>query len=57
MQNAAIISRIWQSGTLEGRVHRHSVPLRNEELGEARRGTQVAPALGSVSVSDWCLFS
>lgn len=34
MQNAAVISRIWQCDTQEGQVHGHGVPLRSKELGK-----------------------
>lgn len=57
VRNAAIISRIWQYGVLGGQVHGQSVLPRNKGPGKPGGGTQVAPALGSLSVSDWCLFS
>lgn len=38
MQNAAIISSVWQDDPLEGQVRGHSVSLGNRELGKANGG-------------------
>lgn len=52
VQNAAIISSVWQDGSLEGQVHGHSVSLRNRELGEASRGISGCSRHGGLSTSE-----